>query len=430
MKAHLAKFRYWFAILIKFGSYQGLVQLFIALAGLLIIRALSKQDYALYAIANGMQSSCSLLADIGIGIGVSSIGGRVWNEHKRFGELLNTALDLRRRLATISIAVCVPVAAWMLLKNGSSMFYVALLCIVMVAAVIPQLGASIWQISPQLHGQFRRLQNLDLGGAVLRIALVGIMAITSINAVLASSVNVMGNWLRMVYLRRWAHEKADPSASLNGDDRRELLRLVYKSLPNMIFFCFQGQVTLLILSFLGNTLGIADLTALGRLTALLAVFSTTFANVIAPRFARTTGKRRLAWLYGFFTGGTALYLAPFVWFAWVYPNAFLFLLGGKYSTLGPETGWVMLTAAFAQVAGLLWTLNCWKAWIRVQSLAYIPTILIVQIMIAFCVDLRNLHGVILFNLATTLAPLPVYLADAWLGLREDHSLSGQITVSS
>ena len=77
------------------------------MAGLLVIHALSKQDYALYAVANGMQTSCNLLADVGIGIGVSAIGGRVWNQRIRFGELIDTALALRRRLAFISILVWV-----------------------------------------------------------------------------------------------------------------------------------------------------------------------------------------------------------------------------------------------------------------------------------------------------------------------------------
>ncbi len=413
---NIHRFRYWVAALIEFAACQGLVQVFTTLAGLLVIRTLTKQDYALYAIANGMQTACNFLADIGIGIGVSSIGGRVWGDRGRFGQLLNTALGLRRRLALGSMIVCTPVAAWMLLRNGGSPLVTAALCAVMIAAVFPQLDANIWQISPQLHSQFRRLQNLDLSGAALRLALLGIVAAIHIDAALAASVAIAGNWLRAIYLRRWAREKADPHAPPHKGDRRELLGLVYKSLPNTIFFCFQGQVTLLILSYFGNTTNIADLTALGRLAALLAVFSTTFANLIAPRFARATSQRDLTRLMLLSVGGTALYVAPLVGLAWRFPDAFLLVLGGKYQSLGAEIGWVVLTAGIAQVTGTIWTLNCARAWIRVQSIAFVPVVLTVQAIAACLLDLRQLHGIILFNLATILAPLPIYLADAWRGI--------------
>src|ERR1043166_4716325 len=87
----------WSIRIARFGVIQGLVQLLLGIAGLLIVRSLSKSEYALFAIANSMQVACTQLADLGVGIGVRSIGGRVWQDRWRFGQLLNTALGLRRQ---------------------------------------------------------------------------------------------------------------------------------------------------------------------------------------------------------------------------------------------------------------------------------------------------------------------------------------------
>ena len=56
------------------------MQLIAGVAGILVVRTMAKEQYALYAITNQMQTACNLLADLGIGIGVRSIGGRVWQD--------------------------------------------------------------------------------------------------------------------------------------------------------------------------------------------------------------------------------------------------------------------------------------------------------------------------------------------------------------
>src|SRR6185503_7985331 len=88
---------------------QAVVQLLSFCSGILIIRSLTQQEYAYFTIANTMQGTLNLLADIGISAGVISIGGRVWQERHRFGALIRTGLKLRKRLALVAAAVVIPV---------------------------------------------------------------------------------------------------------------------------------------------------------------------------------------------------------------------------------------------------------------------------------------------------------------------------------
>src|SRR5205807_7071019 len=98
----------------KFALIQGVVQLIGFASGILLVRTLAQRDYAYFTIANTMQGTMSVLADIGISVGLISIGGRVWQDRHRFGQLVNTALALRKYLGTTVICISTPVL-WFLL---------------------------------------------------------------------------------------------------------------------------------------------------------------------------------------------------------------------------------------------------------------------------------------------------------------------------
>ena len=407
----------WATRVAEFSFVQCWVQLFTGLAGILIVRTMAKDQYALYAITNHMQTACNLLADLGIGIGVRSIGGRVWQDRRRFGELLNAALALRRWFALFSIAACLPIAAWMLLKNGGTGPTVALLCGVVAASVLPQLTATVLTIVPQLHGEYRRIQVLDFGNAVLRLSMIAALAVTQMNALLAAAVGATNNWVQMLVTRRWAHDHAECTAPPNAADRRELTRLSLRTLPNVVFFCFQGQVILLILTLVGNPSGIADVTALGRLAMLFTPVSVAFINVLVPRFTGCQDPQRLPRLYLLLVGTAVLALAPIFLAGFFIPGPLLWLLGDKYLTLKKQCGLVVATACVGQLVHLLHSLNTSKAWIRTLTTAWIPLTLAIQLAGAFTLDLRHFDGVLLFQLASASIPLPLLCLDAIHGFR-------------
>ena len=62
------------------AAVQAVVQILGFVSGILVIRSLSQQEYAYFTIANTMQGTLNLLADIGISAAVISIGGRIWKE--------------------------------------------------------------------------------------------------------------------------------------------------------------------------------------------------------------------------------------------------------------------------------------------------------------------------------------------------------------
>src|SRR6476469_5611190 len=114
----------------NFAAVQAFVQVVGFCSGILLVRYLPQKEYAYYTIANTMQGTINLLADIGISVGLISIGGRVWQDRHRFGELISTGLAVRKKLAAAATIIVAPILYAMLAKNGAPGTYTLLLIVV------------------------------------------------------------------------------------------------------------------------------------------------------------------------------------------------------------------------------------------------------------------------------------------------------------
>src|SRR5213082_2094562 len=166
----------------KFAMVQAFVQIIGFGSGILLVRTLEQREYAYFTIANTMQGTINLLADVGVSIGLVSIGGRVWQDRSRFSQLISTALYLRRRLALLAMIAVTPLLYFMLAKNGASLNYTALLIIFVLIGLAIQLDVGVLGVIPRLHGDIGVIQRIDLFGAILRLTILVLLAFIFLNA--------------------------------------------------------------------------------------------------------------------------------------------------------------------------------------------------------------------------------------------------------
>ena len=146
----------------NFAFVQVAVQIIALSSGILLVRWLPQRQYAYFTLANAMQATLNMLADVGISVGLMSIGGRVWQDRHRFGELINTALAVRKKLAALAVIFVVPVLYFMLAKNGAPLVYnIVLIGIVLVGFMI-QISVDVLSFVPRFHSDIRRIQSIDL----------------------------------------------------------------------------------------------------------------------------------------------------------------------------------------------------------------------------------------------------------------------------
>src|SRR5258708_5231334 len=146
----------------NFAIVQAVVQIIGFLSGILLVRTLEQREYAYFTIANTMQGTINLLADIGISVGLVSIGGRVWQDRHRFGQLISTALSVRRKLGALVVVAVTPVMYFMLVKNGASISYTALLIVVVLIGLGFQLSIGVLGVVPRLRADIGRIQVIDI----------------------------------------------------------------------------------------------------------------------------------------------------------------------------------------------------------------------------------------------------------------------------
>src|SRR5438270_8079413 len=138
----------------RIGSYamvQVIGQILAFTAGILLVRWLPQREYAFFTIANAMQATLNLLADIGISVGLISIGGRVWHDRRRFGELIKTGLAVRKKLAAGAVIVVAPILYAMLARNGASLSYTLLLIGIVLVSFALQLSIDVFNVVPRLR---------------------------------------------------------------------------------------------------------------------------------------------------------------------------------------------------------------------------------------------------------------------------------------
>src|SRR5438309_11663956 len=202
----------------RYALVQALVQLIAFLSGILLIRHLDQRDYAYFTIANTMQGTLNLLADMGISVGVVSIGGRVWQDRRRFGELVNTALALRRKLGAAAILVVTPFLYLLLKRNGAPLGYAAFLIALVVAGLLAQLAIGVLAVVPRLRSDLGRIQLIDLVAAVARLGAIVLLLFFLLNGAVAVAVGSAALLLQYVMLRRYVNAVIDSDAPQNPDD--------------------------------------------------------------------------------------------------------------------------------------------------------------------------------------------------------------------
>jgi len=210
----------------------------------------------------------------------------------------------------------------------------------------------------------------------------------------ALNVTANGSWLHKKSrpFLEWP-EKEDPATD------RELFHYILPAAPAMIFAAFQSQITLFLISIFGGTVDIAQVAALGRIGQLFTVLMTFNMIVVEPYIARLNRKRLLSMYFKFLLLAAAA-CTPVVLAAFLWPQAFLWLLGSKYEILRGLLGWVVLASCLNYLAGLMWVMNRARKWIFWSgTILEVVLLLVLQTAYAICIGIRTTREAVFLTFA-------------------------------
>jgi O-antigen/teichoic acid export membrane protein len=410
-------------VLTRFVTVQVAVQLMGVASGILLVRTLGQTEYAYFTLAFSMMSTMSILADSGIGIALSSIGGRVWRDRERFGQLINTALRVRRYLAGAAVVLVAPILVWLLIRSGAPSLYASIITTTVVFGLNYQLLTGVLMVVPRLHSQIRRVQTLDAIAAGARLVLLAAAYFIFLNAAVAIWATIVSVIVQFVLLQHWVAGTVDTKAPVSKEDQSEMIGIVKHQAPNAVFYCVQGQLTVWLISIFGNTQNIAEIGALGRLSVIFSIISAVMTSIVLPSFARCQSAPELRRRYFQVVGGFVLFGLGLIAASALFPDQVLWILGSKYAHLRNELLLMMIMSAFNALIAAMWSLNATKAWIK-YSWLNIPCVIMTQVVLLLIVDVSTLQGVISFG---ALSLVPTFILNAALtfrGLTAQQNTSG------
>lgn len=380
------------------GGAQIIVQAIGFASGILIIRFLPVQEYALYTLTNTMLGTMIVLADGGISTGVMAQGAKVWQDKQKLGIVLATGLDLRRKFALISLLIATPVLIYLLSHNGASWLTILLIIISLIPAFFAALSDSLLEIVPKLHQNILPLQKnqvtVGLGRLFLTALTLFIFPWTFIIILISGITRIYGN----IKLRKIADVFIDTNQQPDPVIEGEILQLVKRILPGSIYYCISGQITIWLISFFGKTESVAQLGALGRFAILLSLFSGLIGTLVIPRYARLLENKELLlkrFIQIIFL--LVIFLCFITGLVYLFSDQLLWVLGKSYSGLKSELVLSIMGGCISLIAGISFSIYTSRGWVVNPIFSILVNLFSIGIG-AFLFDMGTLNGVLIFNI--------------------------------
>ncbi len=394
-----ARIFHWGRILTITGGAQVIVQGLGIVSGILVLWLLPTNEYAWYTVVNTMLGTMLILADSGISFGVMSEGAKVWQDKNKLGAVLATGLHLRKKFAVGSLSVSLPILCYLLFHHGASWITILLISASLVPAFYASLSDTLLEIVPKLHQDITPLQKNQVTVSIGRLVISGLTLFIfpfAYVAVLANGIPRMFGNIRMYQI---AHAFADKNQRPDVNVQTKILKVVRRSMPENIYFCISGQLTIWLISIFGNTTSVAEVGALGRLALALNIFTIMLSTVVIPRYAKLAENKNILLKRQLQIFGCMMAVCIFIIsITWLMPHQILSILGNHYENLDIHLLFLAIYGSCMNLlVGCIYLMYTSRGWIINPVLSI--SISIISTIIAFYLfDISSIKGVLLLNI--------------------------------
>jgi len=360
-----SSWRPWARRLGSFGTAQIGTQILGLLAGILVARLLSVEEYAYYALAIAFLTSINVASESGLSSQVVAISGRRMPDVTGFGSLFRTATRYRRRVASLFSFFGAISLFLLLLLNHATIATASLMTLLVVGCIFASVTVSLRSAALTVLYHYRPVQYANLGAASARLAGAALLfPFGSLGAILPLAATWLASMGQGLVLRRAMERQIDlTDTGGHPQDAVELRRAMSRLLPVNLILVAQSQGVSMLLGALGATVVLAQVNAVSRYTLVFGFVSAIVVTVLGPALARSRLTRRI--LFGRYlslVGLTIAVLAVLLLAMEVFAPFLLGLLGSKYSGLGFEYTILNIGGAVGAVAATCTGFNLARGW--------------------------------------------------------------------
>jgi len=417
-KKNIERLKKLLKIITNFFSFQILIQAVDAFSGILIVRALSKVEYAYFGIASVMAVSIVNISIGGIGSYLISEGVRLKNYINKFSQLFADIEYFIAKKKWIVIGISIPLFCWLFIKNDLASFRLTFFLPLIVLDVLMRIRIQLYQAVFNLWEKYNTVQLITLCGSISRITLVVLVTFYP---------NVVGEFAYLGLLLSYAvqltlfKKYCKPYILSRPPNLQEritpLNKLYYSQLPVNLYNYFDAQIVIFILTFLGSTSLLADVNAAGRLSLFVVAVNAFVNNFVIVQFAKIQNKIKFIKLLLFTSILFLLLYIIAILAIKKWPHPFIWLIGAKYSNIAPFLYLTVLVICIGNFSGFIYAVNYSKMWITKNWIA-IPFTIFLQVVLLKYMAPKNFEQVWYFAMMCAIPTLCVNLFSCINGIRK------------
>ena len=384
--------------------------------GFLCVRLLPIAEYAKFVVVFGFLGTITLLMDISLSGALLPLVGEHIDDRQLIADYVASLRQLVHRLYLViapAAVICYPLLVRK--QQWSGVVVATMLAVLLVAAWFDRIAGTYGAVLIVRRDRafWYRVQVISSLSALVLLGVFWYFHIfTALSAIL---ISVAANF----YISVAYYFRARSSLVVRGcpskEKRKAIIHLSLPSIPGVIFYAFQGQVSLILITLFGHTSAVASVGALSRLAQMFILLGQMSPLLIEPYFARLpevrvkrsyVGTLILQVIFCLFAIGLARY----------FPGLFLWVLGHKYSGLRYEVLLMITGSSLGYLSGVLWMIHAARKFVYWwNGIAAISLIIAVQAMFIWKVDLSTVRAVLTLNMVTAAVGLLVNLATGIFG---------------
>ena len=394
-----ARIFHWGRLITITGGAQALVQALGIICGILVLWLLPTREYAWYTVVNTMLGTMIILADSGIYIGVMSEGAKVWQDKNKLGTVIVTGLHLRKKFAIGSLSVSIPILVILLSRHGANLMTILMISASLIPVFYASLSDSLLEVVPKLHQDITSLQKNQVTVSLGRLLITTVTLFIFPFAYMAVLANGIPRMLGNIRMYKIAHAFADKNQNVDVNIKNKILKVVRRSMPENIYYCLSGQITIWLISIFGNTKSVAEVGALGRLSLAMNIFPIILSTVVIPRYAKLL-ENKVILLKRQFQIFTCMVIVCvlIVVITWLAPRQILMILGKNYQNIDTQ---LLFLSIYGSCMNLLvssiYFMYTSRGWI-INPILSISVSILSTLAAFFLFDISSIKGVLLLNI--------------------------------
>ena len=364
------RFARWSRLSLEFALSQGLAQSAGMISGLIYVRLMPIDEYALYAMA---LSSLTFVA-IGGDVGLTGSLNYFWRQSGSDGNVIEPIIAVVQRLRSVFFVLASFVCGAFLLKTATEQHF----SMITVLACFGLVVATAWsQLRAVLDVQLMRLQGMqresyycEAAGSITRLLAAVVMIATGITtALFGLAGGLLGSLSILAALKSFMRTPRGNSQPIARETWRKVLYYITPTFPTTLVYIAEVPLLLWLALTFGGKAPLAETFAVGRIGAIYGLLTIFINAVVGTRLARVRNDAHFARMMGLFLLALVFLSAAATTVAYLTPSALLLLIGPNYAHLEKQVVLMIAGSSISILTAFLSMANRLRGWVRLEPVA-------------------------------------------------------------